>query len=110
LGLAILTFGGERKQITVLFSDLSGYTAMSERLDPEEIREVMNQILGEIASIVNKYRWVYRKIYRRCRRGFIWCAQGPRRRPGKGHPGGFGLKGGQKISFRSMSIFVLTGI
>jgi len=49
------SLGGERKQITVLFSDLSGYTAMSERLDPEEVREVMNQILGEIASIVNKY-------------------------------------------------------
>ena len=29
---------GERKQITVLFSDLSGYTAMTERLDPEESR------------------------------------------------------------------------
>ena len=49
------SFGGERKQITVLFSDLSGYTAMSESLDPEEVREVMNQILGEITSIVNKY-------------------------------------------------------
>ena len=47
--------GGERKQVTVLFSDLSGYTTMSERLDPEEIREMMNQILGEITSIVNKY-------------------------------------------------------
>ena len=35
------SLGGERKQITVLFSDLSGYTAMSERLDPEEVREVM---------------------------------------------------------------------
>ena len=28
---------GERKIVTVLFSDLSGYTAMTERLDPEEI-------------------------------------------------------------------------
>ncbi len=46
---------GERKQVTVLFSDLSGYTAMSERLDPEEIREIMNQVFGEITSIVNKY-------------------------------------------------------
>ena len=30
---------GERKQVTVLFSDLSGYTAMSERLDPEEVKK-----------------------------------------------------------------------
>jgi predicted amidophosphoribosyltransferase len=30
-----LTAEGERKHVTALFSDLSGYTAMSERLDPE---------------------------------------------------------------------------
>ena len=46
---------GERKQVTVLFSDLSGYTAMSERLDPEEVKEIMSQVFGEITSIVNKY-------------------------------------------------------
>ena len=46
---------GERKQVTVLFSDLSGYTAMSERLDPEEVREIMSQVFGAITSIVNRY-------------------------------------------------------
>jgi class 3 adenylate cyclase/tetratricopeptide (TPR) repeat protein len=46
---------GERKQATVLFSDLSGYTAISERLDPEEVKEIMSQVFGEITSIVNKY-------------------------------------------------------
>jgi len=49
------TIEGERKQVTVLFSDLSGYTAMAERLDPEEVREIMSQVFGEITSIVNKY-------------------------------------------------------
>ncbi len=29
----------ERKQVTALFSDLSGYTAMTERLDPEEVKD-----------------------------------------------------------------------
>jgi class 3 adenylate cyclase/tetratricopeptide (TPR) repeat protein len=46
---------GERKHITVLFSDLSGYTAMSDRLDPEEVKEIMSWIFGEIAQIVTKY-------------------------------------------------------
>src|SRR3972149_2316447 len=46
---------GERKQVTVLFSDLSGYTAMSEKLDPEEVREIMSTIFGEVAQIVAKY-------------------------------------------------------
>ena len=28
---------------------------MSERLDPEEVKEIMSQVFGEITSIVNKY-------------------------------------------------------
>ncbi|MBN2283978.1 MAG: AAA family ATPase [Deltaproteobacteria bacterium] len=47
--------GPERKYITVLFSDLSGYTAMTERLDPEEVGEIMGRIFGEIAQVVVKY-------------------------------------------------------
>jgi class 3 adenylate cyclase/tetratricopeptide (TPR) repeat protein len=46
---------GERKHVTVLFSDLSGYTAMSERLDPEEVKEITTHIFGEISKIVAKY-------------------------------------------------------
>jgi class 3 adenylate cyclase/tetratricopeptide (TPR) repeat protein len=45
----------ERKHVTVLFSDLSGYTSMSERLDPEDAKETMNQIFGEIAQVVSRY-------------------------------------------------------
>lgn len=30
---------GERRQATILFSDLSGYTSMSEKLDPEKYRK-----------------------------------------------------------------------
>ncbi len=46
---------GERKQATVLFSDLSGFTAMSEKLDPEEVREIMGRIFGEAERLVAKY-------------------------------------------------------
>ena len=31
---------GERKYVTVLFSDMSGYTAMSEKLDPEDVKDI----------------------------------------------------------------------
>ncbi|MFB0533297.1 MAG: AAA family ATPase [Desulfatiglandales bacterium] len=53
---------GERKYITVLFSDLSGYTAMSERLDPEEVKEIMSRIFGEIAQVVTKYEGFIEKF------------------------------------------------
>jgi class 3 adenylate cyclase/tetratricopeptide (TPR) repeat protein len=45
----------ERKHVTVMFSDLSGYTAMSEKLDPEEVKEILNCIFGEVARVVSKY-------------------------------------------------------
>jgi class 3 adenylate cyclase len=48
-------FDGERKYVTVLFSDMSGYTAMSEKLDPEEVKEITSRIFGEISQIVIKY-------------------------------------------------------
>ena len=46
---------GERKHVTVLFSDLTGYTAMSEKLDPEEVKEITSRIFCEISKIVANY-------------------------------------------------------
>jgi GTP cyclohydrolase III len=48
-------FEGERKHVTILFSDLSGYTAMTEKLDPEDVKEIMSRIFGEITQIISKY-------------------------------------------------------
>ena len=53
---------GERKYATVLFSDLNGYTAMTERLDPEEVKEIMSRIFGEIAQVVAKYEGFIEKF------------------------------------------------
>ena len=44
----------ERKHVTVLFSDFSGYTSMTETLDPEEVKEIMIGIFGEVAQIIAK--------------------------------------------------------
>jgi class 3 adenylate cyclase len=33
---------GERKQVTVLFADVAGYTSISEKLDPEQIHQVID--------------------------------------------------------------------
>jgi ribosomal protein L40E len=34
--------GGERRMVTILFSDVKGSTAMAEKLDPEDVMEIMN--------------------------------------------------------------------
>ena len=36
---------GERRQVTVIFADVSGFTALSETLDPEEVASFMNECL-----------------------------------------------------------------
>jgi len=47
------TYGDvERRNVTVLFADLSGFTALSERFDPEIIREFQDDLFDEIASVV----------------------------------------------------------
>ena len=35
---------GERKQVTVLFADVSGFTSLSEQLDPEDIHALMRKM------------------------------------------------------------------
>ena len=47
--------GAERKQVSVLFSDLTGFTELSERLDPEETRQILASVFGAAAEIVGKY-------------------------------------------------------
>jgi len=46
---------GERKHVTALFSDLSGYTAMTEILDPEDVKEITSRIFDGISKIISKY-------------------------------------------------------
>ncbi len=51
-----------RKQVTVLFSDMSGYTAMTEKLDPEEVKEIMGKVFGEISKVVARYEGFIEKF------------------------------------------------
>src|SRR6267378_2477689 len=46
---------GERKQVTVMFTDVSGFTAMSERLDPEEVHAIMDRAFEVILGEVHRY-------------------------------------------------------
>src|SRR2546429_9171217 len=46
---------GERKGVTVMFSDVSGFTAMSERLDPEEVHAIMDRAFEVILNAVHRY-------------------------------------------------------
>ena len=45
----------ERRQITVMFCDLVGSTALSEKLDPEELRGVMGAYRKACADVIGRY-------------------------------------------------------
>jgi class 3 adenylate cyclase len=45
----------ERKLVTVLFADVIGSTALSERLDPERLRSVLDDYFTAMASAVERW-------------------------------------------------------
>lgn len=51
-----LALGGERRQVTILMSDLRGFTSLAERVPPEVVVKILNNYLGEMAEIIMKYR------------------------------------------------------
>jgi adenylate cyclase len=50
-----LVLGGERRYCTFLFTDVRGFTAMSEKLEPEAVTEIMNKALTIQADTVKEY-------------------------------------------------------
>ncbi|MBD2597586.1 adenylate/guanylate cyclase domain-containing protein [Nostoc spongiaeforme FACHB-130] len=51
-----LTIGGERRKVTLLFSDLRGFSAMSEQLPPEQVVSVLNYYLEAMTDVINQYK------------------------------------------------------
>jgi len=50
-----LRLGGEKREVTIMFSDIRGFTPLSEHLGPEQVVDLLNRYLGEMAAIVEKY-------------------------------------------------------
>jgi adenylate cyclase len=45
----------ERRLVTALFADISGFTPLASRLDPEELMEVIDPVVSMLSSIVGRY-------------------------------------------------------
>ncbi len=50
-----VTLGGERKELTALFSDIRGFTRISENMSPEELVQFLNEYLSAMTKIVLSY-------------------------------------------------------
>ncbi|MBV8644326.1 MAG: adenylate/guanylate cyclase domain-containing protein [Candidatus Eremiobacteraeota bacterium] len=53
--LKALDLSGKRVKVTVFYSDIRGFTAMSEKMSPEEIYGALNEYFEEMCQIVFKY-------------------------------------------------------
>ncbi|MGQ9632105.1 MAG: CHASE2 domain-containing protein [bacterium] len=51
----MLKLGGEKRELTVFFSDIAGFTTISESLTPEEVVALINEYLTEMTDIVFEY-------------------------------------------------------
>ncbi|HEX6588492.1 MAG TPA: adenylate/guanylate cyclase domain-containing protein [Longimicrobiales bacterium] len=47
-----LKLGGEKRQISIIFTDLAGFTSLSETMDPEDLLSLLNAYLDEMSGIV----------------------------------------------------------
>jgi predicted ATPase/class 3 adenylate cyclase len=52
----------ERRQVTVLFADLVGFTALAERLDPEEVRDITTRCLRQLADEAVRFEGTVDKL------------------------------------------------
>jgi class 3 adenylate cyclase/tetratricopeptide (TPR) repeat protein len=53
---------GERKQVTVLFADIKGSTSVVERLDPEEVRSLLDPALQIMMAAVHRYEGTVNQV------------------------------------------------
>ncbi|MGA2545829.1 MAG: adenylate/guanylate cyclase domain-containing protein [Rectinemataceae bacterium] len=56
----------ERRQATIIFADISGFTEMSEKLDPEEVTTIMGDCFAVLGAVVSDYGGIVDKYIGDC--------------------------------------------
>lgn len=57
-----LELGGARRQVTLMMTDLRGFTALSERLPPEQVVDLLNRYFEPLVAICERYRGTVNEI------------------------------------------------
>jgi adenylate cyclase len=57
-----LELGGERRRVTIMMTDLRGFTALSERLEPEQVVQMLNAYFEIMLEVVLKYNGTINEI------------------------------------------------
>ncbi|MEW6313298.1 MAG: adenylate/guanylate cyclase domain-containing protein [Pseudomonadota bacterium] len=67
------SMAGESREMSVLFSDVRGFTSISEGLDPKELTQLMNEFLTPLTKVIYKHRGTIDKYMGDCIMAF-WGA------------------------------------
>jgi len=57
-----LNLGGENREVTILFTDIRGFTSMAEKMKPEKVVFTLNEYFSEMIDIVFKHNGTLDKI------------------------------------------------
>ena len=57
-----LGLGGKKSVVTVLFSDIRGFTSLSETMSAQQVSELLNEYFSEMEPIVSKYNGIINKF------------------------------------------------
>ena len=72
----VVSMDGESREMTILFSDVRGFTTISEGLDPKELSQLMNAFLSPLSAVINKHHGKVDKYMGDCIMAF-WGAPKP---------------------------------
>jgi class 3 adenylate cyclase/predicted ATPase len=57
---------GQRRAVAVVFADISGFTSLSEKLDPEEVKDLIDACLKRLAGVISRYEGYIDKFIGDC--------------------------------------------
>jgi len=69
-----IQLGGEKSKVTILFTDIRGYTKISQNMNVNEIVEMLNEHFTEMTDIIFSIWWHIGQIHRGFGDGNIWFA------------------------------------
>ena len=58
----MLNLGGEKRSVTIMMTDLRGFTALAERLEPEQVVQILNTYFEVMVEVLLKYNGTINEI------------------------------------------------